>query len=126
MVDFEKHRQLFIDFRNILLLDVDEIQYEQLKEFRDKLVVEIQKINFTVSKLKEQKRLLQKVRGVLVASEEDPVGSIFDMLEHNIDREISAVSPAQKEEKKLDIERRLATIQGKKKLAAFIGTIIGK
>jgi hypothetical protein len=110
----------------MLLRDVDEYQYRQLKEFRDKLVDEIRVMNFAISKLQNQRQHLVKSKNILVASEHDPLNAAFDMLIHFIDREIDAVQPTSKMEKQLDLERRLATIQGKRQLAALLEGLVGK
>lgn len=111
--------------REMLLRDIDEFQYSQLKEFRDKLLDEIKRMNFAVERLEEQKRSVARVKDIMVASENDPLCAVFEMLEHNISREIDAIKPTGKLEKQLDIERRLATIQGKRRLAALLSTYPG-
>jgi len=112
--------------REMLLRDVDEYQFKQLKEFRDKLVDEIRVMNFAINKLNHQRTMIVKAKGILVASDYDPMNAVFDMLVHYIDREIAAIQPTSKLEKQLDLERRLATIQGKRQLAALLEGFIGK
>ena len=126
-MDFsDSDRLTLTTLREMLLRDVDEYQYRQLKEFRDKLVDEIRVMNFAISKLQNQRQHLVKSKNILVASEQDPLNAAFDMLIHFIDQEIDAVQPTSKMEKQLDLERRLATIQGKRQLAALLEGLVGK
>jgi len=118
-------RNTLKSLREMLLRDIDEYQYAQLLDFRNKLIDEIKRMDFAISKLEEQYRMVIKAREILTASENDPICAVFDMLAHNINREIDAIQPTAKKEKQLDLERRLATIQGKKRLAALIGGILG-
>lgn len=120
----DKDLKTLKSLKDLLMRDVDESQIAQLSSYRNELIYEIKKMGSSIAKLEEQKRLLNLAKTLLAASEQDPLGATFDMLIHNIDREIAAITPIQKEEKKLDLERRLATIYGKKNIASLIGTLI--
>jgi len=122
----DEEKGVLSTLRDMLLRDVDEYQFKQLKEFRDKLVDEIRVMNFAITKLNNQRSMILKAKAILVASDYDPMNAVFDMLVHYIDREISAIQPTSKMEKQLDLERRLATIQGKRQLASLLEGFIGK
>jgi hypothetical protein len=126
MMISDEDKVVLSTLREMLLRDVDEYQFKQLKEFRDKLVDEIRVMNFAITKLNNQRSMILKAKAILVASDYDSMNAVFDMLVHYIDREIAAIQPTSKMEKQLDLERRLATIQGKRQLAALLEGFIGK